>query len=319
MRRLLARGCLCLLPLALAAGVQAEVLLSPPATVAKERHGRCAGVAAVVSLADGEQAWRLALERFQGVCRPRNHTETVRALQQAAALGHVCAIGALGLMQGLGWGTERDLPQARALIRQSMALGCIRAPYWGWRVETAAQRPLRSRVQAVILLEEGAQMDDGHALNALGAWHETQGLTAQAREGYARALARGNGTARYNLARLERLRLRGADRPALDLLKQQATDGDAQAVYLLARRLHAGDGVAVNHGEAIRRYQQAALLGDAASQEMLTLIRSSAGPSGDLDEQRMAALAAVELPGDQLNKARGVTQPLEDEDPFAGL
>lgn len=319
MRRLLARWCLRLLPLALAATAHAEVLLSPPATVAKERHGRCAGVAAVTELAEGEQAWRLALERFQGLCRPRNHTETVRALRQAAELGHVCAVGALGLMQGLGWGTERDLPQARALIRQSMALGCIRAPYWAWRVETAAQRPPRSRLQAVVLLEEGAQLEDGHALNALGAWHETQGRAELAREGYARAAARGNGTARHNQARLERLRLRGADRPALDSLKQQAAEGDSQATYLLARRLHAGDGVAVNFNEAIRRYQQAAQLGDAASREMLVLIRATAGPSGDLDEQRMAALVALELPGDELHKARGVTQPLEDEDPFAGL
>lgn len=319
MRWHLARWCLRLMPLALAAGAQAEFLLSPPATVAKERHGRCAGVAVPAVLADGEQAWNLARERFQGLCRPRNHTEAVRALQQAAALGHVCAVGALGLMQGLGWGTERDPPQARTLIRQSVVLGCIRAPYWGWLVETAAQRPPRSRLQAFTLLEEGARMDDGHALNALGAWHETLGQAALARDWYGRAAARGNGTARHNLARLERLRLRGAERPALDHLKQRAGQGDPQALYLLARRLHAGDGVAVNFSEAIRRYQQAALLGDTASHDMLILIRASAGPSGDLDEQRMAALVAVELSGDELNKARGVTQPLEDEDPFAGL
>lgn len=296
--------------------VMAEVTRASPCAAPVLRSEAAASEAAAA--ASGEAAWAMALERFRGGCRPANYQEAAVAMKAAADAGHPCAIGAWGLMLGRGWGVPRDTFAARERTQESADRGCLRAPYWAALVLGASARPAALQA-AREQLTVGAALGDGHALNALGALHETDGLRDDARLLYQRAAALGNLTATHNLARLQRHVSRGAERPELAELVRRADAGDAQAGYLLARRLHAGDGVAINAAEALQRYQRAAQLGHAAAREMLDLIHARIGPRGRLQVTAVAELARVELRSDELNKTRGLTQPLEDEDPWAGL
>lgn len=263
-------------------------------------------------------AWAVAQERFRGLCRPANYQEAALAMKNAADAGNACAAGALGLMTGQGWGVPRDTASARVQLQASAERGCLRVPYWTWLLLKASARPATQQ-EAHEHLTLGAALGDGHALNALGAWHESAGRRDEAHALYQRAAAAGNLTARQNLARLQRQVSRSSERPELAELIRQADQGNAQAMYLLARRLHQGDGVAVNHVEALQRYQHAAQLGHAAAREMLDLIHARIGPRGRLRPGTLAELSRVELRRDELNKTRGLTQPLQDEDPLAGL
>lgn len=297
--------------------VQAEVMQAGPCDALALRT-QAAIWATEPAPPPADAAWALAQERLRGVCRPANYQEAALAMKSAADAGHPCASGALGLMIGQGRGMPRDTAAARELLQTSAGRGCVRAPYWTWLVLKASGRPATQQ-KASEQLEVGAALDDGHALNALGALREAAGQRDEARILYLRAVAFGNLTARQNLARLQRHFSRVSERPGLGELVRHADQGDAQATYLLARRLHEGDGVAANHVEALQRYQRAAQLGHAAAREMLDLIHARNGPIGPLRPAVMAELSRVELRSDELNKTRGLTQPIEDDDPLAGL
>ena len=303
------------------------VLQAAPALAEVTRAGACEALplrgepvaaAAVLAAVSAPAAWALALERFRGGCRPANYQEAAVAMKAAAEAGHACAAGARGLMLARGWGVPRDVVAARERVHESAAGGCVRAPYWAWLVSRDSGRPTAPSTTRDPL-NAGAALGDGHALNALGALEEAEGQRDDARALYQRAAALGNLTAVQNLARLQRHASRHGERAELAELVRQADQGDAQAMYLLARRLHEGDGVAVNAVEALRRYQRAAQLGHAAAREMVDLIHARIGPRGVLRPATLAELSRVELRSDELNKTRGLTQPLEDDDPFAGL
>ena len=292
---------------------RAEVTRSPGCDALPWRAEPVA-VEAMPTPVSAQAAWALALERFRGGCRPANYQEAAVAMKAAAEAGHACAAGARGLMLARGWGVPRDAGAARERLQESADGGCARAPYWAWLVSRTGSRPA-----ARDPLNAGAALGDGHALNALGALEEADGQRDDARALYQRAAAMGNLTALQNLARLQRHASRHGERADLAELVRQADQGDAQAMYLLARRLHEGDGVAVNAVEALRRYQRAAQLGHAAAREMVDLIHARIDPRGVLRPATLAELSRVELRSDELNKTRGLTQPLEDDDPFAGL
>ena len=221
-------------------------------------------------------------------------------------------------MLARGWGVAPDLAAARERLQASKELGCTRAPYWAWLVQRTDTRPAVQQA-AREQLDAGAALGDGHALNALGAWHDADGQREAAHGFYERAAAAGNLTALQNLARLRRQSARGTERAEAAELSRRADQGDAQAAYRLARRLHAGDGMAADYAAALRLYERAAQLGDAAARDMLALIRARIGPNGHRRAGAVAALSRLELRSDELDKSRGVTQPLEDDDPFAGL
>lgn len=262
--------------------------------------------------------WRYAVARFNGQCPPRNHTEAATHFQLAAQAGHVCALGAWGLMRVRGWGTLRSPAQGREQLLEAAQSGCARAWYWAWLAEGSFARPeVHARTEAGLAL--GAADGDGHALNALGSVREVAGERELARQLYEQARAAGNTTAQHNLARLARLAARDAQRPTHAMLDAQAERGDASAQYGLARRFHQGDGVAVNYVQALAWYQKAALQGHIAARNMLALVQARMGSAQPGDLTALAELAGLELTSDELNKPRGVAQPIEDEDPFAGL
>jgi TPR repeat protein len=267
---------------------------------------------------DSQAAWRAAVVSFRGDCRASNYGESLVYLQMAAQSGHACAIGAVGLMHGKGWGTARDLNMARESLERSVQAGCKRAHYWAWLVDEAVGRP-QTRQRALEQLEQGAATGDGHALNALGVLRETSNRRTEARQLYQQAAAQGNATARQNIARLQRYFAQTSEKPSLQALQQRAQSGEAAGQYLLARRLHQGDGVAISYGQAFKLYQQAAQTGHAAAREMLQLLQARLAATPAHEAAIWADLALVELRSDELLKSRGVVQPIEDIDPFAGL
>jgi TPR repeat protein len=266
---------------------------------------------------DASAAWRAALASFRGDCSASNYGQTLGFVQTAAQAGHACATGAWGLMLARGWGTARDLPQARELLEKSAQSGCKRAYYWSWLADEMAARP-QTRERALGQLAQGADLGDGHALNALAVVREVNAQRGEARALYVRAASAGNATARTNIARLARYFSQSTEKPSLATLTQNAKAGQAQAQYLLARRFHQGDGVATNYVQALSWYQQAARNGNPAAREMLTLVQArldnASSPAAVL-----VGLSMVDINSDELNKKRGVMQPIEDTDPFAGL
>jgi TPR repeat protein len=228
-------------------------------------------------------------------------------------------------MHARGWGVRRDLPQARELIERSIQAGCARAYFWGWLVDESAPNP-RSRQRALSSLGQGADHKDGHALNALAVLSEIDERRDEARQLYLRAANAGNATARLNLARLAKYFAQSSEKPRLASLQQRAQAGDAQAQYQLARRLHQGDGVSPNYVQALKWYTQSAAGGNAASLEMLQLVQAKVGNAtpvngnvGSMNVAVMGDLAFVDLARDEFNKRRGISQPIEDTDPFAAL
>jgi TPR repeat protein len=267
---------------------------------------------------DPQAAWRAAMVSFRGDCRASNYGETLAYFQLAAQAGHACAAGAVGLMHGKGWGTARDLSVARESLERSIQTGCKRAHYWVWLVDESSGRP-QTRQRALEQLEQGAAAGDGHALNALGVLRETGNRRSESRQLYQQAAAQGNTTARQNIARLQRYFAQTSEKPSLQALQQRAQSGDATGQYLLARRLHQGDGVAINYTQAFKLYQQAAQAGNPAAREMLQLLQARLVAAPAQEAALWADLALVELRSDELLKSRGVVQPIEDTDPFVGL
>ncbi len=265
---------------------------------------------------DAQAAWRVALVLFRGDCSALNYGQVLSFVQIAAQAGHACGIGAMGLMLARGWGIERDLPEARELLERSAKAGCRRAYYWSWLADELAARP-QLRARALVQLTQGADAGDGHALNALAVVREIDGQRGDARQLYSRAASAGNATARTNLARLARYFSQSSEKPSVALLSRLAEGGDALAQFQLARRLHQGDGVPTDYVKALKWYKRAADKKNPAAREMLALIQARLG-SGELPEKVLSSLAMVDLTNDELNKQRGVTQPIEDTDPFAG-
>jgi TPR repeat protein len=266
---------------------------------------------------DSQAAWRAAKVSFRGDCRASNYGESLIYFKLAAQAGHACAVGAVGLMHGKGWGAARDLGVARESLERAIQLGCKRAHYWAWLVDEGAARP-QARERAIEHLEQGAATGDGHALNALGVLRETGNRRNESRQLYQQAAAQGNATSRQNIARLQRHFAQTSEKPSLQALQQRAQSSDTTAQYLLARRLHQGDGVAISYAQAFKLYQQATQAGHPAAREMLQLLQARLATSGN-EAAVWADLALVELRSDELLKSRGVVQPIEDKDPFAGV
>jgi uncharacterized protein len=266
---------------------------------------------------DAQAAWRVALATFRGDCAASNYGQALGFIQIAAQAGHACATGAWGLMLVRGWGVSRDLPQARDLLERGAQAGCKRAYYWSWLADELVARP-QTRERALARLMQGADLADGHALNALAVVREIDGQRDEARKLYLRAANAGNATARTNLARLARYFAQSSEKPSLTSLSQRAEAGEPQAQYMLARRLHQGDGTSVNYVQALKWYQQSAQKGYPAAREMLALLQARLA-NGAPEAKVLADLSMVEVNSDELNKKRGVTQPIEDTDPFAGI
>ncbi|MBS7807649.1 tetratricopeptide repeat protein [Variovorax sp. PCZ-1] len=269
---------------------------------------------------DAAAAWRLALASFRGECRAPNYSEMAVYIQIAHQAGHACASGALGLAHARGWGVRRDLTYARELIERSIQAGCTRAYYWSWLADEAAPNP-SARERARSDLAQGADRNDGHALNALAVQNEIDQQRNEARKLYLRAANVGNATARLNLARLARFFSQSSEKPTMTSLQQRAQSGEAQAQYQLARRLHQGDGVSPDYVQALKWYSQSAAKGHTAAREMLQLVQARLGNAAlaslhTVNISVMSDLANVDLAQDELNKRRGITQPIEDTDPF---
>jgi TPR repeat protein len=280
-------------------------------------------LAARARAGDASAAWRAALASFRGECRAPNYSEMAAYVQIAHQAGHACATGALGLMTARGWGLQRDMPQARELIERSIQAGCSRAQYWSWLADESAPNP-GARERARSYLAQGADRNDGHALNALAVLRESEGQRDDARKLYLRAANAGNATARQNLARLARYFSQSTEKPSIASLQRRATGGEAQAQYLLARRFHQGDGISPNYVQALKWYEQAAAKGNAAAREMMQLVQARLGNVAMAQPMNanlalMSDLAYVDLAQDELNKKRGITQPIEDTDPFTLL
>ena len=266
---------------------------------------------------DAEAAFAVGRRYFDGVCVHKSFAEAHRWFAIAAAAGHACAAAAASYLRGEGLGVERDPRAARDGLRAAQEAGCRRAYYLQATLEEQSLRPDR-RTLARELLERGAELGDGHALNALAAQREMEEDRGAAEALYQRAAAAGNRAAKINLKRLDLYFSQRERKESIDSLRQGAAAGRPAAMFSLAQRYHRGDGVAVDYVAALRLYRLAAEAGSTPAAEMLRLILSRPGPreSGGLDVAWMQQLAFVPLATDEQAKRRGVLQPVIDDDPF---
>jgi len=269
---------------------------------------------------DPEAAYTVALRHFEGTCVQRSFAEAYRWFAIVAAAGHACALAAASHLRAEGLGVERDPAAAREGLRAAQASGCPRAYYLQATLEEQSPRPERRQL-ARELLERGAALDDGHALNLLGVHREIDGDRQTAEALYRRAVAAGNRAARVNLRRLDRYFSRHERRESLESLRARAQAREPPAQFALAQRYHRGDGVAIDYVAAIRLYRLAAEAKVPPAVEMLNLILSRADPRqpGGIDPAWMQRLAYHELATDERGKSRGVLQPVIDDDPFYGM
>jgi TPR repeat protein len=269
---------------------------------------------------DPEAAYTVALRYFEGTCVQRSYAEAYRWFAIAAAAGHACALAAASHLRAEGLGVERDPTAAREGLRAAQGAGCERAYYLQATLEEQSPRPERRQL-ARDLLERGAALDDGHALNLLGVQREIDNDRQTAEVLYRRAAAVGNRAGRVNLQRLDRYFSRHQRRESLASLRAHAAAREPAAQFALARRYHRGDGVAIDYVAAIRLYRLAAEAKLSPAVEMLNLILSRADPRqpGGIDPAWMQRLAYHELATDERGKSRGVLQPVIDDDPFYGM
>jgi TPR repeat protein len=270
--------------------------------------------------ADPAAAYTVALRHFEGTCVQRSFAEAYRWFAIAAAAGHACALAAASYLRGAGLGVERDPVAAREGLRTAQTAGCARAYYLQAVLEEESSRPERRQL-ARELLERGAALDDGHALNLAGVQREIDADRQVAEALYRRAEAAGNRAARVNLQRLDRYFSRRERRESIESLRARAQAREVPAEFALAQRYHRGDGVPVDYVAAIRLYRLAAEAKHPPAVEMLNLILSRADPRrpGGIDPAWMQRLAYVELATDERGKRRGVLQPVIDDDPFYGM
>ncbi len=265
---------------------------------------------------DPDAAFLVARRYFDGDCVRRSHAEAFRWFEAAAAAGHGCAAAAASYLRAGGLGVERDPAAARAGLHDARAAGCARAFYLQALVEDRTLRPERRQL-ARELLERGAALGDGHALNALGAERERDDDRHAAETLYGRAARAGNRAAPVNLARLDRYFSRRERRESLDSLHRRAALREPAAAFALAQRYHRGDGVTADYASAIRLYRVAAEARHAGAAEMLALVLSRTDPrTGSIDIGWMRILAYAPLANDESGKSRGVSQPVVDDDPF---
>jgi TPR repeat protein len=267
-----------------------------------------------------EAAYTVALRYFEGTCVQRSFAEAYHWFAIAAAAGHACALAAASYLRGAGLGAERDPVAARDGLRTAQAAGCPRAYYLQATLEEQSPRPERRQL-ARELLEAGAALDDGHALNLAGVHGEIDGDRQTAEALYRRALAAGNRAARVNLQRLDRYFSRRERRETLESLRARVAAREPPAQFALAQRYHRGDGVSVDYVAAIGLYRLAAEARYPPAVEMLNLILSRADPRrpGGIEPAWMQRLAHIELATDERGKSRGVLQPVIDDDPFYGM
>lgn len=266
---------------------------------------------------EAEAAFAVGLRHFDGVCVRKSFAEAHRWFEIAAAAGHACAAAAASYLRGEGLGVERDPRTARDGLRLAQEAGCRRAYYLQATLEEKSLRPDR-RTLARELLERGATLGDGHALNALGAEREMEEDRGAAEALYRRAADVGNRAARINLKRLDLYFSQRERKESTESLRRGAAAGKPSAMFALALRYHRGDGVAVDYVAALRLYRLAAEAGHVPAAEMLRLILSRPGPRerAGLDVGWMQQLALIPLASDEQGKRRGVLQPVIDDDPF---
>jgi len=277
-------------------------------------------LASRASQGDPEAAYAVALRYFEGTCVQRSFAEAHRWFAIAAAGGHACALAAVSHLRAEGLGVDRDPAAAREGLRAAQEAECRRAYYLQAVLEEQSPRPERRQL-ARELLERGAALGDGHALNLLGVHREIDGDRQAAEALYRRAVEAGNRAARVNLQRLDRYFSRRERKESLESLRARAQAREPPAQFALAQRYHRGDGVAVDYVAAIRLYRLAAEAKVPPAVEMLNLILSRADPRrpGGIDPAWMQQLAYLQLASDERGKPRGVLQPVIDDDPFYGM
>lgn len=238
-------------------------------------------------------------------------------LQRSADSGNVCAHAALGYFQALGIGMPAEPGAGRDAIAHAGERGCKRANYLLARLdETQPGAAQRDRARAALLA--GTAAGDGHAMNHLATLVETDGDPARARSLYREAQAAGNRAASQNLLRLRRLAdMRPDEREPFEALERRARDGDAQAQYRIARRIHRGEGTLIDYVAAWRWYRESARRGFQPAHEMMALVLAQpSAKDGKITPKWFASLAFIDAPSDPLLRQRGLRQPIVDEDPF---
>ena len=269
---------------------------------------------------DPEAAFEVGLRHFYGECVQRSYAEAHRWFERAAAGGGACAAGAAAHLRAAGLGVERDPRAAREGFRAAQEAGCRRAFYLQALAEEASLRPER-RQTARELLERGAALGDGHALNLLGVEREREEDRGAAEALYRRAAAAGNRAAPVNLKRLDLYFSQRSRKEPLETLQRRAQAREPSAQFALGQRYHRGDGVSSDYVEAMKLYRLAAEAKFPPAMEMVALILSRLDPRNPalIDVAWMRLLAYVQLSTDEEGKRRGVLQPVVDDDPFYGM
>jgi TPR repeat protein len=273
-----------------------------------------------------------AIELIAGEQVPRHIALALKLAEQAAAMNDPRATALLASAAANGWGQSRDAARARALVHALQQQGFARAyclqAEWDARLPGGAQQRSVRALQA-----QGAEQGDAVCLNAHAAALEEEGHVEAARAAYTKAAEQGHANAAANLARvndlMEQAKLRRDQTllPTLSKLQTQAEQGNAQAQYDLARRLHRGAQAPKDLAQAFYWYSQAARSMPQAREVFgLIVAHSPALQYGEIDVtalQTLSQLPAVKSIEKQANEAARMPRvqqpPLRDASLLVGI
>ncbi|WP_133480127.1 hypothetical protein [Cognatilysobacter segetis] len=265
------------------------------------------------------EALRRALLAYRRTDDPRRFDTAFRLFQAAAAGGDLRARIAVGYLQAMGLGTQRDVATGTRALLAASAAGMARADYLLSLMEPAGS------ARETSLRASAAGRGDAAAQNAMGVHFARAGDRDTAELWLTRAAASGSPAAKANLARLAQSRGAQRQREADDA---GAGAGEAASLFALAQRYHRGTGASVDYGQALRYYRAAAAKGHGPARRMLGLIQSRPAPDGAVDPAWMRQLATVDLgDGDRASAGAAPTAsglpaaaaPLQLDDPLVNL
>lgn len=218
--------------------------------------------------------------------------------ERANTLGHPLAPAGLALCIIDGCSGPADPLAARPWIEQLRKINAPRALFLEWLVayRTAPIEAVsdaepggnaRVLLPARALLVRAANAGDPHAQIELGIDLAGARQWQSALDQFLKASPRSPAAA-ANASTMREILARDHAAPAESLAR-------ARRLLLDARRVHRGEGVPANYGEALRLYREAEQAGSEEAGRMLALIASRPTPGGGVNIEWMRQLSYIDL------------------------
>ena len=248
--------------------------------------------------ASAEAAWWLGLIYFHGAGVQQSPLQARQWFLTASELGHPLAPAGMALCEIDGCSTPANPAAASPWIARLRRTSAPRALFLDWLrayhvspIEMSpAQEPGSSATVALPareLLVRAAAAGDPHAQIEIGLEMAAARNWSAALVQFRKAASRSSAAA-ANVVIIQEIMARESA-PAGDTVQQ------SRRLLLEAQRMHRGEGLPANYGEALRLYREAERLGSEEAGRMLALIASRPAVGGGVNTEWMRQLAYIDL------------------------